>query len=77
MKRGGQELDPGLWSMESAAAEYGSLHFFNFATGAVTTASAISKSPAGGLAISADQATLVFNQVDHRATELLLVENFR
>jgi serine/threonine protein kinase/Tol biopolymer transport system component len=70
------ELDPGLWSMENAAPERGNLRFLSFTDGAARTVSAIPKSPAGGLAISGDRRTLMFNQVDHRATEIVLVENF-
>jgi serine/threonine protein kinase len=70
-------FDPGLWLMEAPSAGHGSLRFVNFETGAVTTAATIPKSPAGGLAISGDGSTLVYNQVDHQATEIRLVENFR
>jgi serine/threonine protein kinase len=71
------ELDPGLWSMENAAPERGNLRFLPFSGHTPRTVSAIPKSPAGGLAISGDRTMLMFNQVDHRATEILLVENFR
>jgi eukaryotic-like serine/threonine-protein kinase len=70
------DLDTGLRSPESAANEHGSLRFFDFERGATNTASGI-LSPISGLAISRDRKTLVFNQVDHRATEILLLENFR
>jgi serine/threonine protein kinase len=70
-------FDPGLWLMETPSAGHGSLRFLNFATGIVTTAATIPKSPAGGVAISGDGNTLVYNQVDHQATEIRLVENFR
>jgi len=70
-------FDPGLWLMETPSAGHGSLRFFNFATESITTGATIPKSPAGGLAISSDGNTLVYNQVDHQATEIRLVENFR
>ncbi len=70
-------FDPGLWLMETPSTGRGNLRFLNFATGSVTTARVIPKSPAGGLAISRDGTTLLYNQVDHQATEILLVDHFR
>jgi hypothetical protein len=70
-------LDPGIWSMESASFDRGSLRFLNFATGTITTAQALPRRPASGLAISADRRMLMFNQVEHRSTEIVMVENFR
>jgi eukaryotic-like serine/threonine-protein kinase len=70
-------FDPGLWLMETPSAGGGNLRFLSFATGAVTTPRVIPKTPAGGLAISRDGSTLLYNQVDHQATEILLVEHFR
>jgi serine/threonine protein kinase/WD40 repeat protein len=81
MKSAVTELEPGnwksIWLSEGATTERGNIYFLNFANGSVSIASSIPKSPTGGLAISIYGGTLVFNQVDHRATELLLVENFR
>jgi Tol biopolymer transport system component/tRNA A-37 threonylcarbamoyl transferase component Bud32 len=76
MRGSGTERDQDLWLMESAQTEDGDLRFLSFATGAVTTASAL-KNPYGGVAISPDGGALLFNQIDHRATEILLVDNFR
>jgi hypothetical protein len=76
MEAAASAFDPGLWLMETPSAGRGSLRFLNFATGIVATAAIIPKSPAGGLAISSDGNTLVYNQIDHQATEIRLVENF-
>ncbi|MFZ0592416.1 MAG: hypothetical protein WAM39_18300, partial [Bryobacteraceae bacterium] len=70
-------FDPGLWLMETPSAGRANLRFLNFRSGSVTTARVIPKSPAGGLAISRDGTTLLYNQVDHQATEILLVDHFR
>jgi serine/threonine protein kinase len=77
MQVAGTELDPGLWTLENPATDHGYLRFLSFAHGTLVTVSTFSKSPAGGLAISGDRRALMFNQVDHRATEILLMENFR
>jgi hypothetical protein len=63
--------------LENPTTDHGYLRFLSFAHRTVVTASTLSKSPSGGLAISGDRRTLMFNQVDHRATEILLMENFR
>jgi serine/threonine protein kinase len=70
-------FDPGLWLMETPSTGPGALRFLDFETGTVTTAAAIPKSPAGGLAISNADSTLIYNQIDHQATEIRLVDNFR
>lgn len=77
MNGSGTQRDQDLWLMESAQTEYGDLRFLSFASGAITTAGAVLKNPYGGVAISRDGSTLLFNQIDHRATEILLVDNFR
>lgn len=70
-------FDPGLWLMETPSAGHGNLRFLNFASDSITTARVIPKSPAGGLAISRDGSTLLYNQVDHQANEIILVDHFR
>jgi Tol biopolymer transport system component len=77
MERQGSEVDPGLWSMESAVSERAYLRFYSFASHHTTTASVIPKSPAGGLALSPDGHTILYSQVDHKAYEIALLENFR
>jgi Tol biopolymer transport system component len=69
--------EPGFFEQENAVTDRGDLRFLNFESGAVTLASTIPKRPAGGIAISRDQRTLAFGQLDYRPTEIVLVENFR
>jgi eukaryotic-like serine/threonine-protein kinase len=70
-------IDAGFWLLEVAGSERGFLRFFSFAQNRMTTAALLPRPPAGGLAISADEKTLIFDQLDHRASEIDLVENFR
>jgi Tol biopolymer transport system component len=77
LKSAGTERDQDLWLMESAGSEDGRFQFLKFSTDSISTASAVLKNPAAGIALSPDEATLMFNQVDHRATEIVLVDNFR
>jgi Tol biopolymer transport system component len=77
LKSADTERDQDLWLMESAGSEDGRFQFLKFSADSISTASAVLKNPAAGIALSPDEATLMFNQVDHRATEIVLVDNFR
>jgi hypothetical protein len=53
------------------------LRFLDTAAGKVTTAARIAVPGETGLALSPDGRALLYNQIDHAGTEILLVENFR
>ncbi len=76
MQYAGAEIEPDLWPLEMRRLS-GAIYDFSACDRECKNSQAISKTPAGGLAISGDRRTLMFSQVDHRATEILLVENFR
>jgi serine/threonine protein kinase/Tol biopolymer transport system component len=77
LQRDDTEIDPGFWSMENAVSERASLRFLNFGTHRISTASAIPKTPSGGIALSPDGRTLLYTQIDHQAYEIEVIENFR
>jgi len=53
-----------------------SVQFFNFATGATTQIVKVTKMLDLGLGVSPDGRTLLYSQVDHTGSNLMLVENF-
>jgi hypothetical protein len=73
---GRAERDQDRWFTEGPEAEQATIHFAPFASRTFSSVKAALKNPVAGLAISPDGTTLLFNQVDHRATEILLMENF-
>jgi eukaryotic-like serine/threonine-protein kinase len=77
LKRVGAETEVGILGMESAASEQAELQFYDQAKGKLMTAAALAKSPDGGLALSPDGHTLLYSQVDYRAYEIEVAENFR
>jgi serine/threonine protein kinase/WD40 repeat protein len=70
-------LDPGFWDMENASTSRGHLRFLSLRSHSLSTPIILPKSPAGGIAISPNRDRLLFNLLDHQATEILLMENFR
>ncbi len=66
----------GVWYVWPVAASRAEIRYFDFATRKTTVAAAINKPVFLGLALSPDGRYLLYNQTDHSATELLLVENF-
>ena len=77
LKRVGAETEVGILGMENAASEQAELQFYDQAKGKLMTAAALAKSPDGGLALSPDGHTLLYSQVDYRAYEIEVAENFR
>lgn len=53
------------------------LAFSSFANGKITTIAEMSRPLDLGMAISPDGQTLLYSQVDHVGSDLMLVENFR
>jgi len=53
------------------------LIFFRFADGQMTTIAEMTRPVFMGLAISPDERTILYSQIDHVSSELMLVENFR
>jgi Tol biopolymer transport system component len=77
LKRVGTETEVGILGMENAGSEQAELHFYDQAKRKLVTAATLAKSPDGGLAISPDGRTLLYSQVDYRAYEIEVAENFR
>jgi Tol biopolymer transport system component len=67
----------GIWYIWPVARSKAEVRYFDFAKRKTTVAGIINKPVATGLSLSPDGRYLLFNQVDHSGTELLLVENFR
>jgi eukaryotic-like serine/threonine-protein kinase len=73
-------LDIGIYFVNTKARPLPTIEFFNFATGRTTQSAAIEKDldlviPA--LAISPDGRKILYVQVDHRESDIMLMENFR
>jgi hypothetical protein len=77
MKSVGAETEVGILPMENVASEQAILEFYDQAKRKIVTAAALAKSPDGGLALSPDGHTLLYSQVDYRAYEIEVAENFR
>jgi Tol biopolymer transport system component len=77
LKSAGAETEVGILGMENAGSERADLQFYDQAKGKLVTAAALAKSPDGGLALSPDGRTLLYSQVDYRAYEIEVAENFR
>jgi eukaryotic-like serine/threonine-protein kinase len=77
LKRAGAETEVGILPMENVASEQAELQFYDQAKSKIVTAAALAKSPDGGLALSPDGHTLLYSQVDYRAYEIEVAENFR
>jgi hypothetical protein len=77
LKRVGAETEVGILGMENAGSEQAELQFYDQTKGKLMTAAALAKSPDGGLALSPDGHTLMYSQVDYRAYEIEVAENFR
>ena len=63
--------------MENVAGDQAELLFYDQAKSKTVTAAALAKSPDGGLSLSPDGHTLLYSQVDYRAYEIEVAENFR
>jgi eukaryotic-like serine/threonine-protein kinase len=77
LKRVGAETEVGILGMENAGSEQAELQFYDLAKRKLVTAAALAKSPEGGLSLSPDGRTLLYSQVDYRAYEIDVAENFR
>ena len=56
------------------------IEFFSFATGQVTTIAVLEKGldrGMSGLAVAPDGRRLIWSQVDHDSSDIMLMENFR
>ena len=69
----------GIYFLSQRGVEGASLKFLSFVTNKVTTLSSIanSLSAVGGLAVTPDDQWLLYTQIEHAGSELMLVENFR
>jgi serine/threonine protein kinase len=67
----------GIWFLVPDGPRRAWLRFFDTATGRISTAAGIDKPVYTGLTLSADGRSLLYNQIDHSGTEILLIENFR
>jgi len=53
------------------------IQFLDSATGKISTIAALDKPMSGGMSVSADDAYVVWSQVDRDSMDLMLVEGFR
>jgi eukaryotic-like serine/threonine-protein kinase len=77
MKPVGGDTEVGILPMENVASDQAELRFYDQAKSKTVTAAALAKSPDGGLSLSPDGHTLLYSQVDYRAYEIEVAENFR
>lgn len=70
-------LDQGIYFVN--AKSQSAIEFFSFATGQVTQVAALEKRVFGGpsLSVSPDGRWILYAQIDHNDSDLMLVENFR
>jgi serine/threonine protein kinase/Tol biopolymer transport system component len=69
--------EQGIWFIWPTAHSRAEGRYFDFATRKTNVAATINKPVTIGLAMSPDGRYLLYNQIDHSGSELLLVENFR
>jgi Tol biopolymer transport system component/tRNA A-37 threonylcarbamoyl transferase component Bud32 len=67
----------GIWFLWPRTPDGGELRFYDFATAKTSVAASLPRNLVAGLALSPDGGTLLYNQVDHQSSQILLVENFR
>jgi Tol biopolymer transport system component len=68
----------GIYYIPAAAEGIPStIEFLSFASGRPRQVAQLSRPPGLGLSVSADGRWLLYSQVDHRESDLMLVENFR
>lgn len=72
-------VDAGIYFIPArhAITAVSSVQFYSFATGKTRLIATTGNRAENGLTISPDGQWILFTQVDHSATELMLVENFR
>ncbi len=73
-------VDSGIYFVNAEVRSHPILEFFSFATGQVKRITAMEKTAArerSGLAISPDQRSILYAQVDQNESDIILVENFR
>jgi Tol biopolymer transport system component len=70
-------VDEGVYFLSGMQAENVSLKFFDFATGKTKLVVQTAKPSELGLAISPDKRWILFTQIEHLGSDLMLVENFR
>jgi dipeptidyl aminopeptidase/acylaminoacyl peptidase len=71
------ERDRDRWLMESAGTQEAGLYFYRFSTRTVIPSGAVVRNPASGIAAPPDGSAVFYNQVDHRAAEIVILEHFR
>jgi hypothetical protein len=72
--------EQGIYFANAATPAHPLIEFFSFATGKVTLVAAIERgigSGAAGLAVSPDNRWLLYVQLDHGGSDIMLMENFR
>jgi Tol biopolymer transport system component len=78
---GGLEYTPaptGIYFIRrTRAGSQEDLAFFSFATGQIRSLAEIRRPTGYGLTVSPDDRTVLYTQIDHASSDLMLVENFR
>jgi hypothetical protein len=73
-------VDGGIYYVNTEVRSHPTLEFFSFATGQVKQIAVMEKEAASlysGLAVSPDQRSILYAQVDQAESDIILVENFR
>jgi sugar lactone lactonase YvrE len=67
----------GIWFMEARRGQGATLRFLRFADGKITELTKTPLPTVNGISVSPDGLTVLYTQLDHTGTELMLIENFR
>jgi hypothetical protein len=73
-------VEQGIYFATAERPEQPLIEFYSFATGKVTMVAVLEKGldqGMSGLAVSADGRRLIWSQVDHDSSDIMLLENFR
>jgi Tol biopolymer transport system component len=67
----------GVWFIAGSRLEPSVLRFLSFATGKISEVGFTPNPTRNGVDVTPDGRTILYTQLDHTGTELMLVENFR
>ncbi len=67
----------GIYFIPAARDGRFAIYFLNFSTGRTSQLASIAKQVQYGFSVSPDERWILYPQVDHQGSDLMLVENFR
>ena len=65
-----------IWAHPSDRPGQFAIHFFSFSSGKTSQLASIAKSVAYGFSVSPDERWILYPQIDHQGSDLMLVKNF-